>query len=210
MNVSDGESDTVIVRVWYDGNPGWMPEVQPRIAAVTAPGDCRFVDAMAATFGPAPEGNRYSLVVRDGDATVAWLGEFTEHVTVAEVARVAEGQMIQIDVMGRGGGIIPLVWEMVEAGLTIASVVEGGRAVSRKLTQARYRNERQAAQDWVDAGTESDPSMPLRQAVHSASRWVRSDFDRKFELEREPGSKLLRVLGFEKVSTDPETWAASE
>lgn len=199
-------AESVSVLVWYDGDPGWLPSVTPKEATVTGRSDEAFVHALARTFGPPPEGNRYNLVVRDGAETVDWLGEITEQVSLGDAAMVANGQTLQVDVLGRGGGAIPLMLDIVNAVLTVDGLLAGGAKVKRAIEAGRWKSQRQAARDWVDEGTDTEPSMELRRFVFEQPSWERGEFDRAFDLDRASGSALLRALGFRKTGTKPETW----
>lgn len=102
MVETSSPAESVSVRVWYDGDPGWLPSVKPKGTTVTGRSDEAFIDALARTFCPGPEGNRYNLVVRDGTETVHRLGEITEQVSLGDAATVPNGQTLQVDVLGRG------------------------------------------------------------------------------------------------------------
>lgn len=205
--MSDAEErGRVTVRVWYDGDPGWLHGGLPQETLIEGDGSEPFVDALARAFGPHPPGNRYSLVVRDGLKTIAWLGEITPHVSLRDAASVADGETLQVDVLGRGGGAIPLMWDIVNAGLSVASVVQGAVYVERAMKRGRVRTQRALARGWLDQGTDTEPEMALRQSVYSEVTWLRDDFDRTFGLDREAGSKLLRALRYMKTRTHPETW----
>ncbi|UWF77872.1 MULTISPECIES: HepT-like ribonuclease domain-containing protein [Microbacterium] len=168
--------DTVEVRVWFDGDTGTEDGVEPREALIAGEPTEALIHALTRTFGPLSQSP--SVVVREGRATRYWVGVITDDVTLADAARLADGEVLQVDVHGRGGDFIPLVWDVVQAGLTIATLVQGGRAVTRALDRARTKRQRLAAQAWVDGGADDQPPMELRQAVCSEREWTRAEFDR--------------------------------
>ncbi|PVW04766.1 hypothetical protein DEA06_08305 [Microbacterium sp. Gd 4-13] len=126
--------------------------------------------------------------------------------TLLGASAAAGGEVLYIDVLGRGGGPTPLMWDIVEAGLKASSVFRGGTAVVSALDAARERNKRAAAKDWLDVGVQSEPSMQLRQFVYEEREWTRKAFDRTFDLGKMAGPELLRRLHYRKTSTAPETW----
>jgi len=202
-------SHSVSVCVWYDGDVLGRGD-QPRVELVEGPKEELFVDALVRTFGVPALGNRFSLVhVRDHSVLSAreWLGEIDEHVTLGDAAALAAGHTLEVDSYGRGGGPLPLMWDIVSTGLTIVGLVQGGQWAWERVHAARFRNHRAAAQEWVDAGIESEPSRALKLYVYAESQWNRDEFDRAFALDRMAGSALLRALNFQKVGTSPEVWA---
>ena len=167
-----------------------------------------FVQALQRTFGARPEHNQYSLVGRDDEqATVTWFAMITDEVLLGDAARVADGATLHVDVQGRGGGPIPLMLEIVNAGLTIAGLWQAGATVHAAVDKGRFKARRQVAQQWVDAGTDTPPSLALCQYVREHAVWERSSFDRAFALDRERGSRLLRTLGYRRTADSVEKWA---
>jgi len=206
---SESGSQSVSVRVWYDGDVLGRGE-EPQVEWVEGRAEEPFVEALVRTFGVPPLGNRFSLVHVGGHPAVSareWLGEIDEHVTLGDAVALAAGHTLEVDSYGRGGGPLPLMWDIVSSGLTLVGLVQGGQWAWERVHAARFRNHRAAAQEWVDAGIESEPSRALKLYVYAESRWNRNEFDRAFALDRMAGSALLRTLNFEKVQTSPEVWA---
>lgn len=197
---------SLTVRVWYDGNPGYLDGVEPVERDVVGAPDEAFHDALERTFGLYPDGHSYALVVRDGTHTVEFLGTVTLDVSMEQAFRVANGETLQIDVGGRGGGPAVFMLDLVNVGLTVAGLRSAGAVAREKLRAERLKGQRAEARNWVDAGTDSEPSPELRRYVFERDYWDRDDFDVFFNLDRASGSTLLRVLGYTKTSTDPEIW----
>jgi hypothetical protein len=196
----------VEVDVWYAGDPYGESDPPPRTVTITGRAEERFIDALARVVGPPHEHHRYSLVHPQARETRAWLGEITPQVTMADAVEVAGGELLYIDVLGRGGGPTPYMWDIAEAGLKASSVYRGGAAVVAALDAARQRNKRAAAKEWLDSGIESEPTMELRQFVYEEREWTRKAFDRTFDLGKLAGPELLRRLRYRKISTQPEIW----
>ncbi|SDC03720.1 hypothetical protein SAMN05216418_1456 [Microbacterium enclense] len=165
-----------------------------------------FDAALRRSFGEPPHGNDYNLVWPNPSGTATWLGWITPHVTLAEAAAVADGETLHVDALGRGGGVLPLMLEIVEAGLTLTGVVQAASWAQTRLRNALSRTQRRLAKEWVDSGLASEPPLALRQYVYSESTWLRSDFDETFGLDRIAGPALLRRLHYDKTSTSPERW----
>lgn len=165
-----------------------------------------FDTALRRAFGSPPHGNSFNLVLPNHEGTATWLGWITPNVTLKEAAQVADGQTLHVDALGRGGGILPLMVEMVEAGLTVAGVAQSASWAAKKLTATFKRTQRRLALEWVDAGVDSEPPLYLKQYVFAERTWLRTDFDKTFGLERSAGSALLRRVGYVKAATSPERW----
>lgn len=167
--------------------------------------------ALHRTLGTPPGGAKFHVVVPHFDGMSGyWLGAIDEHVTLGDMVAFADGDVINIDLAGRGGGALPLLWDVIGGISTLAWLIELGRGAEKQILAARARHKRIAAKEWLDAGIDTEPSMALKQFVFEEREWRRKDFDAVFGLDGMSGPYLLRSLGYEKTSTDPETWAEKD
>ena len=202
-----GPSAILEVSVWFDGYVGVGPVIEPVVLAVAGPAHEPFEISLARAAGSPPEYHSFSLVrLREGEATREWLGQITSQVTMEDASRFADGDLLHVDMLGRGGGPIPLMWDLVQAGLRVTSLGKGMTAFAGAIDAARQRPKRTAAKNWLDAGTDTEPSMQLQQFVYEESSWRRKDFDRTFDLDKRSGPELLRHLGYRKTHHLPEIW----
>ena len=199
-------SETITLRVWFDPNVGMTPFVEPPVIELTGRPDDTFEAALTRTFGAPPTHHRFNLVRRHGQDTLEWLGEITSHVTLRDAAAFADGEVLQVDLLGRGGGAIPLMWDLVNGGLTLIGVAQSAAWVTKRIDAGRLRSKRLAAREWVDAGVENEPSMLLTQFVFENPEWRRRAFDKTFALDRAEGSALLTRLGYTKAPGIIERW----
>ena len=159
------------------------------LLAALPPGEGAFCVA-----APNDEGEQHWAFVVDGRVTIGQTSEFTG------------GLALPVDRSGRGGGLLPGLWDAIMNGVELYAVLEAYRHGGDKVREFRYRSTRRAAGEWVDEGTDSDPSLALRQFVKTRAEWLRADFDTVFGLSRESGSTLLRMLGYRKVQSRPDVW----
>lgn len=196
------------VRVLFVGWPPYGEPTAPRTVEVVGEANEPFVDALERTVGPPPQYHYFEPTTgTDADSAGTWLGRIEEHVTLADVSRFVDGGVLRIDVLGRGGGGLPLLWDAINTGYTLPSLVGTGVGMHKLITAARTRNQRLAAKEWLDAGTDTEPSLALRVFASEEREWERKEFDRRFRLGPEAGPKLLRLLGYRKVQTKPELWS---
>lgn len=196
------------MRVLYIGWPGYGDSIPARTEDVVGQRDEKFLDALIRTFGPPPPFHHFEPTTGTGEQDAGtWLGRIDDHVTVGDVERFLDGAVFRIDVLGRGGGGLPLLWDAIGTLSTLAWVAGVGAGANATIRAARYLNQRTAAKEWLDAGTDSEPSMALRIYASEERDWNRSEFDRRFQLGPEAGPKLLRELGYRKVASRIETWS---
>jgi hypothetical protein len=204
-------SERVSVEVRFWGWPPYGMDPGPDVARLAGDADRSFRDAIAAEFGPFAVGVRPNFVTLRGNGLApVWHGEVDEHVSLRDAAAVAGGGVIDIDVAGRGGGPLLLMWDIVEAGLTVAGLVSAGASMRDRILAARDRNRRKAAEEWLDAGRDTEPSWALRQYVFEERDWERPGFEKRFGLNREQGSALLKACGYRREREKPETWVEAE
>lgn len=204
------EQLTVSLKVDLDGSGYGGAVDSRRVDVVGTPAEL-FEDALVRTLGQPDLGAKYHVVVprHDGRASL-WLGAIDGHVSLGDMVRFADGDVVHIDLGGRGGGALPLLWDVIGGVSTLAWLVQLGLGANEQIKAARSRNSRTAAREWVDAGIETEPSMALKVFVYEERDWDRPAFDRRFALDRASGSALLRMLGYRKRSNDPEVWSEGD
>ncbi|MFB3979872.1 hypothetical protein [Microbacterium proteolyticum] len=204
------EEATVCLKVDFDGSGYGTVVNSRRVDIVGRPAEL-FEDALVRTLERPDHGAKFHVIVPAADGRSSrWLGAIDEHVTLGDMVRFADGDVVHVDLGGRGGGALPLLWDVVGGVSTLAWLVQLGLGANGRIEAARYRNSRTAAREWVDAGVDAEPSMALRVFVYEERDWDRRAFDRRFALERASGSALLRMLGYRKVSNDPEVWSEGD
>lgn len=194
------------LEVVLDDDEDWGGD-RPRLYALEGEADELFVDALARTVSR--PGGTYQAVIRDTDGRIVYWSVIDGHITLQQMEEFADGMTLHVDRAGRGGQEIWNLWEVLADGLTLYAVYEICSSAGQRIVDRRYRTHRRAAGDWVDNGMQ-DPPLELRRLVKAKAEWERAVFNEAFGMDRDAGSRLLRGLGYRKVSNQPEVWLEQE
>lgn len=177
------------------------PDSAPELLEVRGDWDESFRSSLTRSAGSTPGNWQVYLPGRDGLPT-KWK-VVDEAATVRQVAAATDGYTFPVDKSGRGGGVPGALSETGASDLVpLVKYVSPAVAAAQAYL---YRNERAMARDWMDSGDREVP-MPLTQAVSREREWLRNIYDTMFGLDADPGGRLLRAVGYRKVSRTPDTW----
>lgn len=149
-------------------------------------------------IGDVPDGNVLRLAVSGpfGSATAT----FSPRLTMAEVARFAEGERVPLTSGGIGGQWIVDVWTLTANGLTLVALYEACKWGVRKVEGLRFARHRKAAQEWAMSGVRSAPDAELTRLVKAERHWPHHVIEDRFGLDRQEAVALFGHLGYEYES----------
>lgn len=197
------ETVTLSIDYW----PPWTNESQ-RIVVVGPPSEL-LDDALRRALPLENDSPSYKISAPDypHPGATYWLGLIDDHVTLGDLVAFADGAVLAVDHDGVGGQFFPMLWDVIGGISTLAWLLEATLgSIDAAVDKVRDRHTRVAAKEWLDAGTDSDIPMALRQYVNREARWRRDEFDRTFGLDLVSGPTLLRRMNYEKTSSKPEVW----